>query len=88
MDLDDLSAESRVGVAAAELAALILSPPLRRLLRRSAIAGLTGLLTAGNALAGTARRLATEGQPGDGMDPTFVNELVTEARQELARQGR
>jgi hypothetical protein len=87
MDLDDLSAESGVGIAAAALAALVLSSGLRRLVRRGALAGLSGLLTAGDALAASARHLASEDEPGEAMDPRFVNELVIEARQELARQG-
>lgn len=90
MDLDDLSPESEVGVAAASVAAaaaLLLSPRVRGLLRRGAVTVLAGALAAGDTLAGWARHLEGRAQPGDAADSTFVRELAQEARDELAAQG-
>lgn len=87
MDLDDLSPESEVGVAAAAVAAaatLLLSPRVRGLLRRGAVAALAGALTAGDTLAGWARQLGGNVQPGEAEDAVFVRELAREARGELA----
>ena len=86
MDLDDLSPESEVGIAAAVVAALLLSPRVRGLLRRGAVAALAGVLTSGETLAGWARRLEGGVHPGDAVDTTFVHDLAREARGELARQ--
>lgn len=83
MDLDDWSPESEVGIAAAVVAALLLSPRVRGLLRRGAVAALAGVLTTGDAVAGWARRLEGGGEQGDTGGATFVRELVREARGEL-----
>ena len=56
MALDDYI-ESEVAVAVAVTAA-VLSPRVRRVLRRGAVLGLAGALTAGDALAAVARGVA------------------------------
>ncbi len=88
MDFDDLSPEPEVGIAAAVAAAsaLLLSPRVRGLLRRGAVAALAGALTAGDTLAGWARHLEGGPQPGDAVDTAFVRDLAHEARGELSAQ--
>lgn len=86
MDLDDLPVESEVGIAAAVAAALLLSPRVRGLLRRGAVTALTGVLTAGDTLAGWVRHLEGGEQPGDTVDGAFMRELAQEAQGELAAQ--
>ena len=87
MELDDISGETQVGIAAAGLAALLLSPPVRGLVRRGAVAGLAGLLTTGDALAGWARRVASEVSRDDTADATFIHGLAREAHEELAKHA-
>ncbi|HEX8036231.1 MAG TPA: hypothetical protein VF510_20405 [Ktedonobacterales bacterium] len=87
MDVDDLPGEAEAGVAAAAVAALLLSPRLRGLVRRGSVIALAGLLTAGDALTKRVRHTESEGQQGDAVDATFVRQLAREARGELANRG-
>jgi hypothetical protein len=60
MALDDFF-ESEVAIAAGVTAAL-LSPGARRVMRRGAVKGLAGIMTAGDAVAGVARGAMREAQ--------------------------
>lgn len=87
MDFDDLPGEAEAGVAAAAVAALLLSPRLRGLVRRGSVTALAGLLATGDALTRWVRHPESERQQGDAVDATFVHQLAREARSELARRG-
>jgi hypothetical protein len=60
MGLDDFF-ESEVAIAAG-LTAAALSPGARRVMRRGAVLGLAGIMTAGDAVAGVARGAVREAQ--------------------------
>jgi hypothetical protein len=60
MALDDFL-ESEVAIAAG-LTAALLSPGARRVVRRGAVMGLAGIMTAGDAVAGVARGAMREAQ--------------------------
>ena len=60
MGLDDFM-ESEVAIAAGVTAAL-LSPGARRVVRRGAVLGLAGIMTAGDAVVGVARGAVREAQ--------------------------
>lgn len=86
MDFDDFSDEyltPELGILAAATATL-LSPRVRGALRRGAVAGLAGLLAAGDRIAGLARGVAGNGESAIGSP--FVRDLVEEARRERSRR--
>ena len=60
MALDDFF-ESEVAIAAG-LTAAAMSPGVRRAMRRGAVLGLAGIMTAGDAMAGVARGAVREAQ--------------------------
>lgn len=81
MDLDDVL-DSQVTVAAAATAAVVV-PPIRKVLRRGAVYGVTGILVLGDALSAFAsgvgrglRRIAPphegEAKPGEEIQATAV----------------
>ena len=84
--LDEVEAylEPEVGILVAATATL-LSPQVRRVVRRGAIYGLTGLLAAGEVAVAVARRLG----PGSKAPPasTFLQELAEEARGEQVKRA-
>lgn len=87
MDFDDFSDEyltPEVGILAAATATL-LSPRVRGALRRGAVAGLAGLLAAGDKIAGLARGVAGSGESATAS--SFVRDLVEEARSERSRRS-
>lgn len=86
MELDDLSTESEVGIAAALVAALLLSPRVRGLLRKGAVAGLAGIIATGDTVGGWVHDLFTDNtqQP---LDASFAHDLAREARGELAHRS-
>jgi hypothetical protein len=86
MDLEDVTDAPEVGIAAAAVTALLLSPRVRGLVRRGAVTGLAGLLTTKDTLTGWARHMASGVRQHDATDAAFINELAHEARRELTRQ--
>ncbi len=83
-DIFDRVTEPEVAIGAAALA-VILSPPVRRVVRQSAVLGMTGLVMAGDAVARVTRRLdlGIRRPP----DASFAQTLVDEARSERAQQA-
>ena len=64
----DDGAEAKVAAAVA-VTAVVFSPRVRGLLRRGAVHGLAGVLTAGDALAAFARGVSRGAQSGTGATP-------------------
>lgn len=87
MELDDLSAESGAGIAAALVAALLLSPRVRGLLRRGAVAGLAAVIATGDTVGGLFQQVVGGGNDQEPLDATFAHDLAREARGELAHQS-
>ena len=83
MELDDLQdyLDPEVAIVAALVAAL-LTPQARSLVRRGAVYGMSGLLTASDAIGGLVRRVRHGVQPAA---PSFIQDLADEARAERRR---
>jgi hypothetical protein len=86
MDVDDLVEQSPFGIPVAVLAALLLSPRLRGLLRRGAVTALAGLVATSDSLAGWVRHIEGGRRTDGSADAAFVHELADEAHAELARR--
>lgn len=87
MELEDALDEvltPEIGVAAAA-AAILLSPPVRGLLRRGAKYGLAAFLSAGDAIAAMTRGANHAGQPDASSE--MAHELAREARRERAQRA-
>jgi hypothetical protein len=86
MALDDFF-DSEVAIAAG-LTAAVLSRPVRRVMRRGAVLGLAGIMTAGDALAGAARGAMHEAQAsrdGGGSPATPPGPTTAATRSQPAR---
>jgi hypothetical protein len=81
-DLTDDYLTPEVGIAAA---ALLLTPPTRRLLRRGATYGLAGAFAAGDAVAALARAATRALRPAHNASD-LDQHLAAEARRERARR--
>ena len=83
MELDDLQdyLEPEVAIMVALVAAGF-SPQARKLVRRSAVYGLSRLLAAGDAIGGLVRSVQHNAKPAAS---SFVHELAQEARAERQR---
>lgn len=69
--------ESEVAIAVAATAAAI-SPPVRKVLRRGAVLGLAGILTAGDAVASFARGVGTGVQAATATATNAVQQATTQ----------
>lgn len=81
MAFDDVAEDvlqPEIGVAAAAVTAVLLTPQARRLLRRGAVYGISGVFAAGDRVGALARRLVGGSEPAD--DKDFAHQLAAEAR--------
>jgi hypothetical protein len=78
MALDDFF-DSEVAIAAG-LTAAALSPPVRRVVRRGAVIGLAGIMTAGDAMVGAARGAVREAQASRNGDAGTATPAETPGR--------
>jgi len=86
-DFSDDFLTQEAGIAAAATA-LLLSPPVRAVVRRAAVAGLAGLLAAGDSIAGLLPGRAERQAARSPAVPAFVRTLAEEAREERTRRGK
>lgn len=78
MALEDF-ADPEVGIAVAATA-VVLSPPIRNVLRRGAVYGLAGILRMGDAVGGAARNVAIQAQQTTTSAMNAAQETATEAQ--------
>jgi hypothetical protein len=83
MDLEDY-AEPEVGIAVAAVG-LLFSPQVRRLVRRGAVYGLSGVLIASKTIGSTLQRAKPGSQPAS--TSSFMQELAQEAQMIKAQRS-
>jgi hypothetical protein len=83
-DMYERILEPEVAMSAAAVV-VVLSPPVRQILRRSIVYGLSGLIMASDAVARLAHRVDIGIQPAS--DDGFVHVLTAEARRERVHRG-